>query len=153
MKKLSLILCATYFSVTAFSQSAKIGLVARPPLPSHTMTSEEFNVKVIKYLLTFPSPLQNGSVQLHRMGDRAAGYMLTILKSRPPLNSAEQQTALDIVKKAYEKPAAIINLTDRTSTAATMSLLQEISETSQDFAVKLRIADIKQSVLDTASAR
>jgi hypothetical protein len=116
------------------------------------MTPEQFNLKVIEYLLTFTSPLQNGNVQVHRMGDRAAGYILKILESRPPLNAAEQQTALDIVQKAYEKPAVIINAADRRSTAATANLLQVISDSTQDFSVKLRIADIKQSVLATASA-
>ncbi|MDP9113265.1 MAG: hypothetical protein M3O20_06235 [Acidobacteriota bacterium] len=85
------------------------------------------------------------------MGDRAAGYILKILASRGPLNAGEQQTALDVVQKAYERPIAIINSLDRTSTTATMNLLQTISDTSQDFAVQLRIADIKQSVLATAS--
>lgn len=124
-----------------------------PPRPAYqkSVTPDNFNLKVIGYLLTFPSPLKNGNVQVHRMGDRAAGYILKILASRGPLNAGEQQTALDVVQKAYERPIAIINSLDRTSTTATMNLLQTISDTSQDFAVQLRIADIKQSVLATAS--
>ena len=133
---------------------AQMPIVGHAPgrAPNRHMTSEEFNIKVIEYLLTFHSPLQNGNVQVHRMGDRAAGYILTILKSRAPLNAAEQQTALDIVEKAYEKPAVIINAADRRSTVATESLLQVISDSTQDFSIKLRIADIKQSVLATAAA-
>ena len=115
------------------------------------MTPEEFNIKVIEYLLTLRSPLQNGNVQVHRMGDRAAGYILTILKSRGPLNAAEQQTALDIIQKAYEKPAVVTNAADRRSTVATENLLQIISDSTQDFSVKLRIADVRQAILATAS--
>ena len=116
------------------------------------MTSEEFNVKIIEYLLTFPSPLDHGNVQVHRMGDRAAKYILKLLQSRPPLNAAEQQTALDIIQKAYEKPQVIISAADRRSTTATSNLLQLISNSTVDFSVKLRIADLKQSVLATAAA-
>jgi hypothetical protein len=144
-------LLAICFCNTVFCQVSVLGHAPGPP-PQRHMTPEEFNIKVIKYLLTFTSPLQNGNVQVHRMGDRAAGYILKILESRPPLNAAEQQTALDIVQKAYEKPAVILNGADRRSTAATSNLLQVISDSTQDFNVKLRIADIKQSVLATAAA-
>src|SRR5690242_10438567 len=143
---LSVLLLATCFCSTVFCQVAVLGRPPGPP-PQRHMTPEEFNMKVIRYLLTFTSPLQNGNVQVHRMGDRAAGYILTILESRPPLNAAEQQTALDIVQKAYEKPAVITNVADRRSTAATSNLLQLISDSTQDFNIRLRIADIKQSVL------
>src|SRR5579862_7479798 len=146
MKTTHLILSATFIGGTAFSQQGVPGPGSGPPI-QRNMTSEDFNLKVIKYLLTFPSPLKNGSVQVHRMGDRAPAYILTILKSRAPLNAAEQETALDIIQKAYEKPAVIINAADRRSTVATSNLLQVISDSTQDFSVKLRIADIKQSVL------
>jgi hypothetical protein len=144
-------LVATCFCNTVFCQVSVPGH-APVPSPQRHMTPEEFNIKVITYLLTFTSPLQNGNVQVHRMGDRAAGYILKILESRPPLNAAEQQTALDIVQKAYEKPAAIINRADRRSTTATSNLLQVISDSTQDFNVKLRIADLKQSVLAITAA-
>ena len=147
---LIIFLGATCFCGTVFCQ-APVGRPPGPP-PQRHMTPEQFNLKVIEYLLTFTSPLQNGNVQVHRMGDRAAGYILKILESRPPLNAEEQQTALDIIQKAYEKPAVIINAADRRSTAATANLLQVISDSTQDFSVKLRIADIKQSVFATAAA-
>src|ERR1700733_10465334 len=113
---LIIFLGATCFCSMVFCQVP----MGRPPgaPPQRHMTPEQFNLKVIEYLLTFASPLQNGNVQVHRMGDRAAGYILKILESRPPLNAAEQQTALDIVQKAYEKPAVIINTADRRSTTA-----------------------------------
>ena len=133
----------------AFCQVSVVGPVPGPT-PQRNMSSEEFNIKVIKHLLTYSTPLQNGNVQLHRMGDRAAGYILKILESRAPLSSAEEQIAVDIVHKAYEKPTVIVPASDRLSTSATLALLQNINDSTQDFSLKLRIADARQFILKAA---
>jgi len=117
--------------------------------PTPKLTPEQNAIQVIKNLMSFPSPLQNGSVQLHRMGDHAAGYILQVLQTRPPLTDAEKQTVLDMLHMAYERPAAIASARQPT---ATLALLQQIDGSTQDFSLKLRVADTKDFVLAHAGA-
>jgi len=115
-------------------------------------TADEYSRDVVKYLLAFPSPLQDGNVQLHRLGDRAAGYILEILKTRNPLTDAEMRTALDIVHKAYEKPRSIMGEANRKSTTATVTSLQDIGAATQDPAIRSRALDEQIFVMTIAAA-
>src|SRR6266852_8265875 len=67
-------------------------------------TPQEHRVLLVKWLMSFSSPLENGIVQLHRMGDEAAANAAKIMSSRPPLTEAEQLTLLDIVRISFEHP-------------------------------------------------
>lgn len=115
----------------------------RSNAPTPKLTPEQTAIREIKHLMSFPSPLQYGAVQLHRMGDHAAGYILQVLQTRPPLTDAEKQTVLDILHMAYERPAAIASARQPT---ATLALLQQIESSTQDFSLKLRVADTKDFV-------
>jgi len=114
------------------------------------VTPEEYRLQTVKWLLELPSPLQNGMVQLHRMGDEASADLLKILAGRPPLANAEKQTALDIVRISFEHPHSILKPENHQPNAA-LTLLQQLNAGTQDFVLKLKIADTKQAIFNALS--
>lgn len=114
-----------------------------PTAPVGRYTSEQYRLVEIKHILS--SPNQIGSVQLARMGDRAAVYISEILQSRAPLSPTEQYRVVDMLHRAFEKPAAISP--SGRQTVATMALLKKIEDPTSDFSLRLRIADARALVL------
>ena len=100
-----------------------------------------------KSLATLDIPL------LRRMGDGAAAEVLSIMKTRGPLSPREQQNVVQIVHKAFERPAAITKVANRTSPQASLELLDRISSATLDFGFKLQIADTRQFVIDATLPR
>jgi hypothetical protein len=114
------------------------------------VTPEEYRLQTVKWLLTLPSPLKNGMVQLHRMGDEASADLLRILASRPPLTDAEERTALDIIRISFEHPHSILKPENRQPNAV-LTLLQQLDAGTQNFTLKLLIADTKQAIFNALS--
>ena len=105
-------------------------------------TPEEFHHQVIDHILNSPEPI--GSVQLGRMGDRAAVYINELLQGRPPLSPSQQYRVVDMLHRAFELPAAISQ--PGRQTTATISLLESIRAQTLDFGLKLRISDANDFV-------
>lgn len=145
MKRFQYFLGLIFVSAIAYCQTdvtgPKIGTARK-----RDMTAEEFRLLTIEYLMTSPSPLKIGSVQLHRMGDHAATYILQVVQTRKNwLSDAEAHTVLDMILKAYETPAAITSMADR-GTLSSMILLQRLEASTQDAGVKGRIPLVRQSI-------
>lgn len=137
-------------SVLTYGQVDTVGPITANPANRHDLNPEQFGAEVIRYLMTKPSPLKNGAVQLHRMGDHAAVYIARILQGRS-LTTGEKQTALDIVRMAYEKPAVILQRSDRGNTA-TMALLLQLDASTDDVRLKQRIGETISLVNVTATS-
>lgn len=120
---------------TAYAQVA----AQRLPVPADSPGSaEEYHIQGIKRLMSMPSPLKFGQIDLNRMGDEASTDVLKILGTNPSLTSEQQKTVLDIVHMSFEHPAAILNPADKKPLAATF-LLRFLRNTTQDEAVKARV--------------
>lgn len=151
-KKFACVLYLMLTSVAAYCQDIRPAKPYGPPLSKRILTPEEYGLEVVKHLMEFPSPLKNGSIQLHRMGDRAARYILEVLKTKDPLNDAEMRTVLDIIHQAYGKPQAIMQEENRKSTASTVALLQQLGGSTQASAIRMRAVDEHVFVSTVASA-
>ncbi len=114
----------------------------RPPARVKPMTSEQYQLVIIEHIMSSPTPI--GSVQLARMGDSAAVYVNQVLQNRPSLTPREQSIVVDMLHRAFETPAAISP--QGRGTAATIALLEKIAGSTQDFSLRLRIADTKDFV-------
>ena len=110
---------------------------------------EEWRLKLVTRLMTLPSPLHNGAVQLHGMGDEAAVDVIKALASEPSLTVAEQQTVLDIVHMSFEQTASIVELVHR-QPLATLFLLQYLGSVASDATTKQRVTEELVFVRSTA---
>jgi hypothetical protein len=145
MKACQLIFSLVFVLVMASCQAEilgpKIGTASK-----RNMTPEEFRVSTIEYLMAGPSPLKKGSVQLHRMGDHAATYILQVLQTRGNrISDAERHTVLDMIRKAYERPAAIASVANR-GTLSSMILLQRLEASTDDATVKQRVPQVRKFI-------
>lgn len=142
-------------SAAAFAQSDKSilnnsGVKKQPP---QTVAGAALTTQMIANLMASPKPINSLNVpRLHRMGDGAAARVLQILKTRGPLSASEQHNVVQIVHKSFEKPSAIMTPANRTMPVASLALLDQVSAGTQDFALKLEIADAKQFVQDASSS-
>jgi hypothetical protein len=124
---------------TAFGQTQPT-IVERQPFPTDNrpLSGEEWRLKLVARLLSFPSPVKNGAIQLHGMGDEASVDLLKILGGKNLLTVPDSQAALDIIHLAFEQPDSIIDPANKTP-QATISLLHYISSKSTDSAVQQRV--------------
>lgn len=121
------------------------------PQGHKVLTASEFTTAMINNMLTTRGSWANMNVpRLCRMGDGAATEILNIMKTRGPLAPYEQQNALLIIHKSFELPSAITIASNRTTPQASFALLDQITASTTDFALKLQIADVKQFVVDTS---
>jgi hypothetical protein len=97
-------------------------------------------------------PIETLSIPLlHRMGDGAAVEILKVMKTRGALSSNEQNNVAQMIHKAFENPRAIMQSANRTPQAS-LALLDQLSASTVDFGLKMRIADTKQFALDSAAS-
>jgi hypothetical protein len=96
------------------------------------------------------SPLTVGNAQLHRLGDQAAVDIMRVLGEKT-LTEAQMPTVLDMLHKAFERPAAIVNHSNR-APRATSFLLQVLDTSAQDQSIKQRIAETKAFVAVAAAS-
>jgi len=125
-------------TISVFGQMAP----AKKPFPTDNrpLTGEEWRLELVTHLTTFPSPVTNGAVQLHGMGDEAAVDVIKAFSDKTDLTDADASAALDIVHLAFEKPDSIIEPVNRKPRAA-LFLLRWLSAMSVSDTVKIRIAD------------
>ena len=120
------------------------GRSLKPGGPPVKYTAEEFRVLTLKRLMEHPSPLQVGDVQLHRLGDQAAVDIMKILGGKSA-SEAQIPTILDMLRKAYELPKAILVAADR-QPRASLFLLGALEGQTEDWSLKQRISEMKQSL-------
>jgi hypothetical protein len=137
MKTFSLTAIVVLGLGAAYGQDPLILMVKRPA-DNRPLSGEEWRLKLVARLLSFPSPVKNGAIQLHGMGDEAGVDLLKILEGETSLTVSESQAALDIIHMAFEQPDSIIDPVNKTPQATT-SLLQYISSKSSDSAVQQRV--------------
>lgn len=113
----------------------------RTPFPADIpQTGEQWRFNLVKHLMSLPSPVKNGAVQLHGMGDEAAVDVLKILGTSPNLTAAQIESVLDIVHTAFEQQASIIDPVNTKPQAAAV-LFQRLTSLTEDAAVKERIGE------------
>jgi hypothetical protein len=59
------------------------------PTDNRPVTGEEWRLKLVEHLMSIPSPVTNGAVQLYGMGDEAAVDVIKILSEKPSLTPEE----------------------------------------------------------------
>jgi hypothetical protein len=127
------------------------GIMSKPNGGPHAKISpEDFRLLTIKHLMQSPSPLQVGNAQLHRLGDQAAVDIMKVLGTGTP-SEAQVPTILDMLRKAYERPAAILKPSDR-QPKAVLFLLQALDSATQNQSIKLNIAQTKEFIATAAGA-
>jgi len=124
----------------------------RQPFPTDNrpISGEEWRLSLVAHLLSFPSPVTNGTIQLRGMGDEAAVDVLKVLSLKPTPTSGELQSALDIVHMAFEHPESILNTLNKKPMAA-LFLFQHLAITVTDAALSQRIANEAKFVRDSVS--
>jgi len=116
------------------------------PRPHHS--PEELTTARIRNMVSSPVPLTTWRVPLlARMGDAAAARIQSILKTRGPLSPTEQQNVVQMLHKAFERPAAITQASNR-QPEASLALLQQLADSTTDFAFRLQIEDTKQFIFE-----
>jgi hypothetical protein len=122
------------------------------PAPQHEAhqhhSPQELTSARIAKLISSPSPIANLRVPLlQRMGDAAAVTVQNIMKTRGSLSPSEQQNVVQILHKAFELPTAITKDSNRKPDAS-MAMLQQLSASTTDFALRLQIEDTKQFIFE-----
>jgi hypothetical protein len=85
-----------------------------------------------------------GNAQLHRLGDQAAVDIMKILGGKS-VSDAQIPTILDMLRKAYEAPKAILIAADR-QPKASLFLLGALAGYAEDSSLKQRISEMKQDL-------
>lgn len=129
---------ATFALLVGFGSAYPQQIPKTPfPVDNSPISGEQWRLKLVEYLISLPSPVSFGAVQLHGMGDEAAADIVKLLGERPTRTSAELQSALDVIHMAFEQPASIIEPAHRKPMAA-LFLMQHLASSS-DETVKERI--------------
>jgi hypothetical protein len=115
-----------------------------PPTPRVKYSAEEYRLLTIEHLMEQPSPLQVGNPQLHRLGDQAAVDIMKILGGKSA-SDAQIPTILDMLRKAYEVPKAILIHADR-QPKASLFLLGALESHTEDWSLKQRISEMRQNL-------
>jgi len=114
-------------------------------LPHIPKTAEEYRFETVKQLFVTGSPVRAGTVQLHRMGDEAAVYIIRIVGDQT-LRTSQITTISEMVRTSFGRPAAIVNTSNR-NPKGTLLLLQYLDAVTHDPSCKQSIADTRQFVL------
>lgn len=109
---------------------------------------EDYHLECVRWYMTFTSPLKNGTVQLHRMGGEASEHVTKLMSERGSLTEAETRTVLDIIQISFERPDMILKPENR-KPATALVLLQRLASTTENFNLKLRIADVQQTAVNS----
>jgi hypothetical protein len=120
---------------------------------SAQITADDVKFALVSNILAAGSPVSEGSVQLHGMGDEAAVILLKILGSKPgsvKWTDEETKTILEILKIAFEHPKSILSRSDVKPRATTL-LLRMIK--ADDPGLESEISRIEQSANAAASQR
>jgi hypothetical protein len=112
----------------------------RQPFPTDNrpLSGEEWRLQLVEQLISLPSPVTNGAVQLWGMGDEAAVDVLKVLSSKSALTPDSTASILDVVHMAFQHPESIISPVNQKPQAASF-LLQHLRASESDTRVKERI--------------
>jgi hypothetical protein len=121
------------------------------PTDNRPLSGEEWRLKLIERLMSLPSPVTEGAVQLYGMGDEAAVDVLKVLSTKPAPTAGEIEAALDIVHMAFEHPESIISDVNQKPQAASF-LLQYFDSRTNDGNVKQRIKGVSTRLQAAAAA-
>jgi hypothetical protein len=125
------------------------GFSVRPGGSHPKYSAEDFRLLTIKRLMEQPSPLLVGNAQLHRLGDQAAVDIMKILAGKS-VSDAQVPTILDMLRKAYELPKAILIAADR-QPKASLFLLGALEGHTEDSSLKQRISEMRQDLQTVTS--
>src|SRR3984885_13652760 len=138
-----------FFSIcgAAYSQATG-GQPAQPPVihgdarpPRRVLSAQELTTERIRNMSRSDLPIETLSIPLlHRMGDGAAAEILKGMKTRGAPSSNEQNNVVQIIHKVVVRPRAIMQSANRTPQAS-LALLDQLSASTVDFGLKMRIAD------------
>lgn len=157
MKALMYLQIAILAGSALWAQESAVYDTAMPPISGAsgfpTVSREEFKLTTIRNIMNSPHPLQRGHVQLHRMGDDAAVAIMKVLAKRDRVLSRNDfLTILDMVRIAFEQPACIVILADRTP-QATLFLLSSLDQSTDDKDLKEKILATKKQFVDLEPAK
>ncbi len=112
----------------------------RPPIPTDNrpLSGEEWRLTLVAHLMSFPSPVTNGAIQLAGMGDEAAIDVIKTLGEKTSPTSSEIESALDIVHMAFAHPESILKRENLKPQAGAF-LLRYFASTTGDAALKQRV--------------
>lgn len=137
----------------AYCQTSVINNGTPKHQPPQVLSAQQLTTERIRHMISSKVPLETFTVPLlFRMGDGAAREAIQILKTRGPLIPTEQQNVVQMMHKAFEMPAAIMHISDRTPTS-TLALLGQLSVSTQDPGLQSQIADVQQFVLAATAAK
>ncbi|WP_321474652.1 hypothetical protein [uncultured Paludibaculum sp.] len=155
MRQFIAVLCvvsaSSVFGQTAAPQIYEGTRAKQPSEPHRKRSADEFRLVTIAHLMQQPSPLEVGNTQLHRLGDQAAADIVKILGDGT-LREAQVPIILDMLHKAFERPAAILRPNDRTP-GATLFLLRTIAVSSHDPAITQRIEELRQLLAPLSASK
>ena len=134
------IVVVVFLSVGIANSQTIVNQAMRGPFPidNRPLSGEEWRLKLVARLMSLPSPVTNGAVQLYGMGDEAAVDVLKILSAKPSLTPTETLATLDIIHMAFEHPESIINPVNQKPQAA-LFLVQHLDSSTNDATAKERI--------------
>jgi hypothetical protein len=145
-------ICGAAYSQAAGGQPAQPSVIHGDARPHRVLSAQELTTERIRNMIRSEVPIETLSIPLlHRMGDGAAVEILKVMKTRGALSSNEQNNVVQMIHKAFENPRAIMQSANRTPQAS-LALLDQLSASTVDFGLKMRIADTKQFALDSAAS-
>ena len=107
--------------------------------PSTYASPAEYQRAILENMLYSSEPLPPLPLVLHRMGDRAALEIQTIMITRQALTVPQTMKALEMIHAAFARPEIIENATDRAPSKA-LQFLTRLQNTAVDQSVKQRVA-------------
>jgi hypothetical protein len=141
MKMRTLAAMAVLGIAVAYGQSQlPVGMTRSEGIPTDNrpLSGEEWRLSLVAHLMTFPSPVTNGAIQLVGMGDEAAVDVVKILGEKPSPTSSEIQSALDIVHMAFAHPESILKRENLKPQAAAF-LVRYFASATDDAELKQRV--------------
>jgi hypothetical protein len=128
-------------------------LQQRQPFPTDNrpVSGEEWRLKLVARLMSLPSPVTNGAMQLYGMGDEAGADVVKVLSENPSPTALQIQAALDILHMAFAHPESISKPENQKPQAA-IFLLRYFGSISGDANVKERL-DQETVFMQTAALK
>jgi hypothetical protein len=121
--------------------------------PHQRVSSDQFITARLTLMIESKTPLPSKKIPLlTRMGDGAAIRIGEILKTHGSLTIAEQLNVADMIHHAFEDPAAIMHLSDR-SPISSLILLQQLSRTTTDTPLRTRLTETENFVMDVKTSK
>ena len=113
---------------------------------SQNLSAQELTTERIKNLIRSEQPLDSMTIPLlARMGDGAAAEIQKAVAAMGTLNARQQANIVVMIHKAFENVGAITQPANRTPQRSE-ALLDQIASGTQDFSLRLKIADTRQFV-------